>query len=370
MQIEQVRDEKVREQFLALPHAVYEGDANWVPPFRGDVERELDDENPFFRHADAAFFVATEGGNAVGRIAAFIDRNHINLHREQAGSFGYFECMPDFHIAEALIEAAGRWLRDRSIEVMRGPLNPSMNDSCGFLLEGFDAPPTVLMPYSPSRYLDYMEDCGLRKAKDLFAYTTSIGDMASIERLEQVASAVRRRMPGTTVRPLDRGRFPEDLAIIKDIYNSAWSRYWGFVPRTDDEIDSLAERLEPLVAADLVLIAEVRGRAAGFLMALPDYNQLRGRIADRRGMVRQLLFRWHARKITGMRVMTLGIREEFRRKGLDALLYLEAFRAARRRGYAWAEMSWVQEDNLLMQRGCELMGGKLTKKYRIFEKEL
>ena len=370
MQIEQIQDKQGLEHFIRLPWAVYDGDPYWVPPFISDMEHLLGPENPFFQHAESAYFLAREGETPVGRIGAFIDRNHINLHNEQTGFFGFFECLPDFHIAEALVDAASAWLRERAIEIMRGPMNPSTNDTCGFLLDGFDSPPTVMMPYSPPRYLDYMEDCGLRKAKDLYAYTTSIRDVSSIDRLEKVVAAVRRRVPDAVVRPLDKSRFTEELALIKDIYNSAWSRQWGFVPRTDEEIDKLARQWQPLIVPELVSIATVQGAPAGFLMGFPDYNQIMHKVPERRGFLANLRFRWHARKITNMRVMTIGIKEPFRRRGLEALLYLAAFRAASRKGYDQAEMSWVLEDNVLMQRGCELMGGKLSKRYRIFEKRL
>jgi ribosomal protein S18 acetylase RimI-like enzyme len=215
-----------------------------------------------------------------------------------------------------------------------------------------------------------MEDCGWHKAKDLHAYTTSIRDVSSIDRLEKIAAAVRRRIPGAVVRPLEKGRLADDLSLIKDIYNSAWSRQWGFVPRTDEEIDHLAQQWRALIVPELVTIATVDGEPAGFLMSLPDYNQIMHAVPERRGFLANLRFRWHARRITRIRVMTLGVKESFRRRGLEALLYLDAFRAARRRGYEQAEMSWVLEDNVLMQRGCELMGGALSKRYRIFEKSL
>lgn len=370
MQIERVMDKQGLDRFIRLPWAVYEGDPHWVPPFISDMEQLLDPTNPFFQHAEYAYFLAIEGANPVGRIGAFIDRNHINLHKEQVGFFGFFECLPDFHIAEALVDAAGTWLRHRAIEVMRGPVNPSTNDTCGFLLEGFDSPPTVMMPYTPQRYLDYMEDCGLRKAKDLHAYTTSIRDVSSVHRLEKVAAAARRRIPGVVVRSLDKGHLSEELSLIKDVYNSAWSRQWGFVPRTDEEIDHVALHWQPLIVPELVTIATVEGEPAGFLMGLPDYNQIIHKVPERRGFLANLRFRWHARQITRLRVMTLGVKESFRRRGLEALLYLDAFQAAQRAGYEQAEMSWVLEDNILMQRGCELMGGKLTKRYRIFEKSI
>jgi hypothetical protein len=206
---------------------VYEGNANWVPPLISDMEFILGEKNPFFHHAEAACFLAKEGENVVGRIAAIIDRNHINTHNEQAGFFGFFECLPDPAIAGGLLDSASAWLKERDIEIMRGPMNPSTNDECGFLLEGFDSPPMIMMTYTPPYYLDYMERCGMVKSKDLYAYLSIIKDVSAGERLERLAAGVRSRVPGLTVRPANMKDFAHELAIVKEIYNSAWSHNWG-----------------------------------------------------------------------------------------------------------------------------------------------
>jgi hypothetical protein len=370
MQIELVSDKKGLDRFIRFPRAVYEGNPNWVPPLISEMEFLLGGKNPFFRHAEASYFLATEGSGVVGRIAAIIDRNHINIHNEQAGFFGFFECLPDPAIAAGLLDVASTWLKERGIGIMRGPLNPSTNDECGFLLEGFDSPPMIMMTYTPQYYLDYMERCGLTKAKDLFAYISIINDVSAIGRLERMAAGVRTRVPGLTVRPANMKQFHRELEAVKDIYNSAWSHNWGFVPMTDEEIESLAKRLKPLIVPELFIIAEVNGSPAAFFTALPDFNQVLRRINGRLGPVGIMKYLWYSRRITDIRVLTMGVKEEYRKKGVEGLLYLESFKAAVKKGYERAEMSWILEDNVLMQRGCELMGGRLYKKYRIYEKRL
>ena len=370
MQIEKVKTKKQLDQFIRFPWKVYHGNPNWVPQLISEMKFILGEKNPFFRHAEAACFLAVRNGDVLGRIAAIIDRNHINIHREQAGFFGFFECLDDATIAGGLLNAAAEWLKERNIEVMRGPMNPSTNDECGFLLEGFDSPPMIMMTYTPQYYLDHMEQCGLTKAKDLYAYISVIKDVSAAERLEKLASALKARTPGLKIRPADMKNFRKELEAVKDIYNSAWSHNWGFVPMTDQEIESMAKRLKPLIVPELLIMAEINGNPVGFFMAIPDYNQVLARINGRLGPAQILKFLWYSRKISDIRVLTMGVKEEFRRKGIEGLLYLESFKAAMRKGYERAEMSWVLEDNELMKKGCELMGGKLYKKYRIYEKKI
>jgi GNAT superfamily N-acetyltransferase len=370
MEIVQASEKREIDQFVRFPWKVYENSPNWVPPLVNEIKFVLSDKNPFFRHAEASYFLARKDGEVVGRIAAIIDRNHINIHNEQAGFFGFFECLPDPDIARELISTAEKWLKERDIEIMRGPMNPSTNDECGFLLQGFDSPPMIMMTYTPPYYLDYMETCGLSKAKDLYAYISIINDVAAGDRLEKLASKLKYRMRGLTIRPMKMKNFDKELASVKDIYNSAWSRNWGFVPMTDDEIDSMAKRLKHLVIPELAIMAEIDGRPAGFMLAVPDYNQVLAKLNGKLGLAEIIRFLWYSRKITDIRVIIMGIKEEYRRKGIEGLLYLESFRAAQRKGYVRSEMSWVLEDNVLVQKGCELMGGKLYKKYRIYEKKL
>jgi GNAT superfamily N-acetyltransferase len=369
--IEEVTTAGGINEFIRFPWEVYRGDPYWVPPLRSEVKFLLSAKNnPFFQHAEAACFLARKSGEAVGRIAAIIDRNHIRIHQEQSGFFGFFECIADSAVARQLLDRAAGWLKERGMEIMRGPMNPSTNEECGLLLEGFDSPPMIMMPYTPPYYLDFMELCGLTKAKDLYAYITVIGEVAAGGRLEKLAASVKARVPGLSVRPADMKRLRQELAAVKEIYNSAWSHNWGFVPMTDAERESMAKRLKPLIVPELLLMAEVNGTPAGFFMAVPDYNQVLGKLNGSLGLVGIAKSLWHSRKICDIRILTMGVKAEYRKKGIEGLLYLEAFKAAVKKGYQRAEMSWILEDNVLMQRGCELMGGRLYKKYRIYEKKI
>ncbi len=370
MHIELVTGKAGMNEFIRFPWRVYRGEPNWVPPLLSEMKFVLGKENPFFHHAEAAYFLARKDGEVAGRIAAIIDHNHIAIHNEPAGFFGYFECLPDVAVAEGLLDAAACWLKERGIEIMRGPMNPSTNDECGFLLEGFDSPPMIMMTYTKPYYLEYMEQCGLSKAKDLYAYITIVNDVAVAERLERLSQGVHKRIPGLSVRHADMKQFDRELEIVKNIYNTAWSKNWGFVPMTDEEINSMAKRLKPLIVPELLIIAEVDGKPAAFFMVVPDYNQVLRKLNGRLLPFGIFKFLWHSRNITDIRGITLGVKEEYRRKGIEGLLYLESFRAARRRGYQRAEMSWILEDNTLVQKGCDLMGGKLYKKYRIYEKRI
>jgi GNAT superfamily N-acetyltransferase len=369
--IEEVLGASGMNEFIRFPWKVYQGNPNWVPPLKSEVKFLLNKKkNPFFHHAEAACFLALKNGVTVGRIAAIIDRNHIKFHNEQAGFFGFFECLPDSAVAAELLDTAARWLKERHIEIMRGPINPSTNDECGFLLEGFDSPPMIMMTYTPAYYLDYMERCGLTKARDLYAYIAVIRDVAAGGRLEKLASSVKARVPGLTVRPANMKQFQQEVEAVKVIYNSAWSHNWGFVPMTDEETVSMAKRLKPLIVPELMIMAEVYGKPAAFFVAVPDYNQVLGKINGRLGPAGLVKYLWYSRKIRDIRVMAMGVTEEYRKKGIEGLLYLESFKAAVKKGFERAEMSWILEDNVLVQRGCELMGGKLYKKYRIYEKKI
>ncbi len=371
MNIEEVNDASGRNEFIRFPWKVYQGNPHWVPPLKSDVAFLLNEKkNPFFHHAEAACFLARKNGETVGRIAAIIDRNHIEFHNEPVGFFGFFECLPDCAVARGLLDRAASWLKERDIEIMRGPMNPSTNDECGFLLEGFDSPPMIMMTYTPAYYLDYMELCGLTKARNLYAYLTVIRDVAAGERLERLAAAVKRRVPGLTVRPANMRQFRKEVETVKQIYNSAWGHNWGFVPMTDAEIGAMAKRLKPLIVPELMLMAEVDGKPAGFIVTLPDYNQVLAKLNGALGLLGIAKFLWYSRKISDIRVMVMGVTKEYRKKGIEGLLYLESFKAAVKKGYERAELSWILEDNILMQRGCELMGGKLYKKYRIYEKKI
>ncbi|HCJ67634.1 MAG TPA: N-acetyltransferase, partial [Elusimicrobia bacterium] len=262
--------------------------------------------------------------------------------------FGFFESINDYAVAEKLLNVVREYLKEKKMEVMRGPMNPSTNDECGFLIEGFDSAPTVMMTYNPEYYLEFMERYGLRKAKDFYAYLAPVTG-EQITRLSRVSELVKKREPNLVVRPINLKKFAEELGKIKQIYNSAWSKNWGFVPMTDGEIESMAERLKPLVVPEILQIAEFDGKPAGFLMAVPDYNQVMKRINGKLNLSGIVKFLWYKNKIDALRLITLGVCPEYRKKGIDGLLYLESLKGAMKKGYKFCEFSWVLEENILTQ---------------------
>ena len=352
--------------FINLPWQIYRGDPNWVPPLRRDLKKQLDpSEHPFFGHADVAFFIARRNGHVVGRIAAIKNDNHIAFHDEPVGFFGFFECVQDQKVAESLFSQAADWLRTHNLEVMRGPMNYSTNEECGLLINGFDLPPVIMMPYNPPYYVDLIEGVGFKKARDLLAYDIT-EEVPVSERLVRTVEHIRRRKK-ITIRPLAKKQIDQEIQRVKDIYNSAWEKNWGFVPMTDEEIDYMAAELIQIVEPDIVLFAEIEGEAVAFVISLPDFYRALKHANGRLFPFGLLKILWHARKIDSIRILTLGIKEEYRRQGIDALLYYETYRIGTAKGYRRAEMSWILEDNTLMNRGLENMGAKVYKRYRIYD---
>jgi len=361
-----VKNKKELNEFIKFPFQVYRNDPHWIPPLLSEQKFIFSNKNPFWEHAERTLFLVKEEKKVLGRIAATIDSSHINFHQEKCGFFGFFECVEDYPVAERLLNAARDWLKEKGMEIMRGPMNPSMNEECGFLIEGFDSSPTLMMTYNPPYYLEFMERYGLQKAKDLFAYLAPVTG-EQLERLNRLAEMVKKREPNLSVHAGDLKNFRQELENIKRVYNSAWSENWGFVPLTDKEIEVMAEKLKPLIVPEIIQIALLDGKPAGFLMAFPDYNQVLKKINGKLNLIGVIKFLWFKRKINTVRLMTMGICPEYRKRGVDVLLYLESLKGTQKKGYKFAEYSWVLEDNLLTQRAAEMMGGKLYKKYRIYE---
>ena len=358
--------------FIAFPYRHYRSDPLWVPPLRRDVATLLSrTENPFFEHGDVACFLAErEDGTVVGRIAAIRNDAHGRAHPGEAtvGFFGLFESADDQPVADALFAAAAEWLRGRGLTVMRGPMNLSINDECGLLVDGFGTPPVVMMPHNPPYYRQLVERAGFAKAMDLLAYEG--GREGVPERLRHAAArlAARSRI---TLRAADMKHFWRDVEQVKLLYNQAWEANWGFVPMTDAEMNDLAHRLKPLVVPDLIVFASIGERVVGFAIDLPDFNvALRSNRSGRLfpfGLFRIL---WNQRKITRTRVVTLGVLPEFRRTGVDALMYEWLWRHAHARGYPWAESSWILETNTAMRNALERMGFVVYKTYRLYDRPL
>jgi GNAT superfamily N-acetyltransferase len=368
--IEVVRIEKAKDlnRFIRLPWEIYKNDPNWVPPLMKDVKFKLDRaRHPFFDHAKMDLFVAIQGNDVVGRIAAILDERHNKVHQEHTGFFGMFECIENYDVAHSLFSTAENWCRDQGMDRIRGPVNLSMNDECGFLLEGFDSSPVIKMTYNPRYYLDFCDRYGFVKAKDLFAFLKD--EVGVVGRIANIVERVRQK-ENVVIRHIDMKRYVEEVEIIKDIYNAAWELNWGFVPMTSRDIDLLAQELKPILEPELVLFAEVDGRPVGISITIPDYNQVLKRINGKLGPISILKILYYRRKITGVRGIAFGIKKEYQKTGINAVLYYETEMASARLGYTWCEMSWNLEDNKMINNFDEAIGGKLYKKYRIVEKSI
>jgi GNAT superfamily N-acetyltransferase len=359
-------DKNTLHQFVELPYTLYRDYPHWVPPLRMAVKELLDRaKHPFYANAEAEFFVARREGRGVGRIAAIFDKAHNRFHQEEAGFFGFFECENDPASAEALLNTARQWLLQRGTKVIRGPVSPSTNYECGLLVDGFESDPMVMMTYNPPFYAALMDSMGLRKAKDLLAYFTPVNtiEMRKIERVADRALA----SSGVRVRQINVKDFAAEVERVWKVYNSAWERNWGFVPMTREEFALMGKEMKQILKPELVLIGEVKDRVVGFALALPDVNQALKPAGGSLFPTGLLKILYYQRLISSVRVLALGVVEEYRSSGLAAGFYATLVRNARKLGFANCEMSWILEDNVLMNRSLQVMGAKRYKTYRIYE---
>jgi GNAT superfamily N-acetyltransferase len=360
------------DAFTRLPWTIYRNDPNWVPPLIGDFKKLFDPaRHPFHQHSEVQPFLARRGGQVVGRIAAIWNKNHQKFHNEPVGFFGFFECIDDRDAANALFDRVASWLRERGLTTMRGPASFSSNEEWGLLVDGYDGPPRIMMTYNPRWYVPLIESCGFTKAMDLVAYYRE-NPHTMPERLVRGADIVARRHPDVTIRRLEMKNFPRDLAIVRDLYNRAWERNWGFVPMTEAEINHMAKELKPAVDPDIVLIAEKAGQPIGFALALPDVNAALKKANGRLFPFGLLKILWEikVRRIRTIRVLTLGLVPEHRGTGLDAMLYLELFRTSVRKGYWDGEFSWMLEDNLAIRKAMENFGAHIYRTYRLYDRAI
>lgn len=366
MTIQPVDSDGQLRRFIEVPYRMYRGHPFWVPPLRSDERVRLTPgKNPFFEHAEAARFLATDGPRVLGRIAVSTDRNYDALHGERQAAFGFFEAETD-EAAGALLDRAVAWAREKGAEVVRGPLSFTTNDECGLLVEGFDRPPVLMMPYNPPEYAGWIEAAGFAKARDLYSFEAPIPE-APQPAYSRIAATIRKQ-EGVRTRPIDMRRFDEELGKVKELYNSAWEKNWGFVPMTDHEMDHLAAQLKPAVVPDLVRFAEVDGVPVGFSLLVPDLNLALRKAGGRLfpfGLVRLL---WAMRTIRTVRFMALGIRSEWRRKGIAPLLVEELIRVLHRRGYHTCSIGWTLEDNDAVNKLIEAVHGKRVTVHRVYER--
>ncbi len=366
--IEPVRTKKDLMSFIKLQWKIYKGDPYWVPPLLMDRKKLLDTKkNPFYKHSDIEMFLARKDGELVGRIAAIINYNHNKFQEEEIGFFGFFESINDQEVANALFDAAKDWISKKGFSAMRGPMNPSTNDEVGLLVEGFDSSPIMLMTYNPKYYLDLFTNYGLKKEKDLYAYHVN-KDRVFTPKLERVARMVTHK-EGHTFRSINMKDLNNEIKLVKEVYNEAWSKNWGFVPMTDEEFDFLAEDLKQVVVPDLVIFAMAKGKPVGFALSLPDINYALK--FNKKGHIIPGVYHLLTKKkdIHWVRIMVLGVIHEYQQTGIAAVLFHETAKRGTTLGYNDGEASWVLEDNLMMNRSADLMNAERYKTYRVYKKE-
>lgn len=376
LEIKHVVTRRDWKDFISLPWSIYQDYPHWVPPLRMVVRDILNtNKNPFFRHAQMLPLLAIRGGQVIGRVAGIIDQAFNDYHSERSASFGFFECVNEQNVCDALLDAVSRWATDQGMNRLLGPMNPSTNHECGLLVEGFDKDPRIMMPYNPPYYMKLIAGYGFKKTKDLSAWDAD-SNKVNTERWLRVAERQKRRA-NITVREVNLRNFDRELDTILDIYNHAWEKNWGFVPMDDIEFRHMAKDMKLILDPRLCLIAEVEGQPAAFGLTLPNINQVLKKIPNGllfpSGIFKLL---WHflgpGRKstVTESRLMALGIRKEYRSLGLGALLYAEYLHRSPALGMPVGEASWVLEDNYELLNLLKASNTQQTRRYRLYQKAL
>jgi GNAT superfamily N-acetyltransferase len=372
IEISEVSSGGDRNAFIKFPWRIYRNDPVWVPPLILERKAFLDRKrHPFYKHGDAALFLARRNGEIVGRIMASDDPNYNSLHQSSVGCFGLFECIHDRDVAAALFAAAGEWMRRKGRTEMMGPIDYSTNYVCGLLIDGFQHPPTLLTAHNRPYYVDLIEGCGFTKAKDWYAWWFSEFPEPAA-RLRKIAMA-RAGKQGFTIRPINLKKIAEESLRIRAIYNQAWQKNWGFVPFTEAESEHMAKEMKPLLVPEGTLIAEVGDEPVAFVIAVPDINVALRRINGRLtwfglpiGLLKLLYYRT---KIRIGRLVALGVVEKYRRAGIAEMLVLQVMDESVKRGLT-GEISMTLEDNFMINRFLEAIGATRYKTYRIYRKQL
>jgi hypothetical protein len=363
-----VSNRRELHRFVDYAYERNAGDPHWVPPLRmAERERLTPRKNPFFAHADVELLLAWRGGRVAGRIAAIDDRRHNDTHRDNTAMFGFFEAADD-DAARALLGAVEAWARTRGRARVRGPINPSLNESAGLLVEGFDSDPMLMMPHNPPEYAAYIESAGYAKIKDLFAWLYGLdGDPPPV--IAKLAARLREKSR-IVVRPLDLKQLTREVERLRVIYCGAWERNWGFVAPTEAEFERLATELKPIFDPRCAVCAEVDGTPVACAIAIPDINQALKGTSGRLFPLALIRLLFRARYVNQMRLLLLGVDPAYRSLGLYPLLLFELHRQVQGGPYHRVEFSWVLEDNRDINQPAEMAGATRYKTYRIYEKSL
>ena len=362
------------KDFIQVAFEVYRDDPAWVPPLNMEIsDRLTPKKNPFFEHAEVALFTAWKDGKAVGRISAQIDHEHLRIHKDNAGFFGFFDTINDQEVASALVAAAEKWLATRGMTVMRGPFSLSINEETGMLVEGFDSPPTIMSPHHRSYQGSLAEGAGLQKVKDCYGWRHEV---VPAPPRAQKAWEMISSLPEVRFRSVSPRKLKKEVHDILDVFNDAWQHNWGFVPATDSEAKKMAADLQLILDKELSFFADIDGQPVAICICLPNLNEAIFDFEGKLGPVTipKLIWRLKIRHPKSARLMLLGIRTELRGKKryapLSMAVIAELVRRGLKQGYEWAELGWTLEDNRLINAAIRSMGSKIYKRYRLFEKPI
>jgi GNAT superfamily N-acetyltransferase len=372
VEVRPVASKRELKAFMRLPWRLYRNEPQWGPPLLMELRKRLDRErNPFFEHAEAEYFLAWRDGRPVGRITAQVDRNLNEFQGNDWGLFGFFECEDDPEAAAALLDAAAGWLRQRGRDRMVGPMDFTTNDECGLLVEGHDRPPIIFTPWQHPYYQGLLEGAGLTKAMDTFMWELYVDKRERVHPAIWDMAAKVQSEHGITVRPMRKRDLEAEVGRFLEVYNAAWERNWGFVPLSEEEVRHYAKDLKPVLDENWAMIAEARdGTVVGAALTLPDYNQVLAHLNGRLlpfGWAKALYWR---RKIDRVRVFALGVKREYQHTGVAARMYELHFDSAERTPQKGGETGWILESNTAMNRAMEGMGGKISRRYRFYERPL
>ncbi len=373
IKISEVNTRRDRDAFIKFQWRIYANDPVWVPPLIIERKTFLNRKrHPFYRHGDAALFLARQNGEIVGRIMASDDPNYNSLHQSNVGCFGLFECIDDRNVAAALFEAAVNWLRKKGRTEMMGPIDYSTNYVCGLLIDGFQFAPTILTAHNPPYYRELIEGCGFTKAKDWYAWW--FADPAkAVTHLRRFAERVRRRWP-VTIRSANLKNIREESRRLRQIYNQAWEKNWGFVPFTEAEFEFMTREMKPLLVPEFAWIAEMGNEPIGFTLCVPDINvalrHLNGRLTRFGFPIGLIKLLFYKRRIRKGRLIALGVIEKYRRAGVAEMLVLRVMEETMIKRGITGELSMTLEDNFMINRFLEAIGATKYKTYRIFKRIL
>jgi GNAT superfamily N-acetyltransferase len=373
VEISEVSSRQERNAFIKSPWRIYVNDPAWVPPLIIERKAFLDRKrHPFYRHGDAALFLARKNREIVGRIMASDDPNYNALHQSNVGCFGLFECIDNRDVAAALFERAENWLRGRGRTEIMGPIDYSTNYVCALLIDGFQFPPTILTAHNPPYYKDLIESCGFTKAKDWYAWWFADPARAAA-RLRPLGERFRKRL-AVTIRAGNLKNIREESRRLRQIYNQAWKNNWGFVPFTEAEIEFMTHELSQLIIPEFALIAEVGDEPAGFILCVPDINvalrHINGRLTTFGFPIGLLKLLYYKSRIRTARLIALGVIEKYRRAGIAEMLVLRIVEDAMIKHGFTGELSLTLEDNFMINRFLEAIGAHRYKTYRIYSKSI